>query len=166
MCVLQVWFELYLLNDLCLRTSHVRKSKTSRVFQVFWPPTLSGSVVDLDLWINIEGGIGIVCTCLPILRSLFRVLLPSSFLSYFSRNSRSDGPHELKDQFNIRGRLRRIPSATAKEDELSNPETGLGSNWRPEQWSSSKTLNDSKPDIGISVEGITRVPAKGSSNVI
>lgn len=87
----------------------------------------SGSSVDLDIWINIESGIGIVCTCLPILRPLFRVILPRSFLARFSHDSVEDGPYKLTNKSNIRGKLRRIPSDLARENEPVNQDDTLGS---------------------------------------
>lgn len=84
------------------------------------------------MWVNVECGIGIVCTCLPILRPLFRVILPRSVLARFSNDPVDDGPYKLTNQPNIRGKLRRIPSNLAGYNEPESQEDTLGSGWRHE----------------------------------
>lgn len=45
-----------------------------------------GSVIHLAIWINVECNIGIVCTCLPVMRTLLQRLDPVIFHSRVSRS--------------------------------------------------------------------------------
>jgi hypothetical protein len=107
-CFSIVWYS---------RTSPVRPARIPIYRELRKLTAFKGSVVPLDIWINVESSIGIVCICLPSMRPLLTAMIPASWRAFFSR--RVDGTQKsftLTDQSNIRGRLRRIPSdATSNE---------------------------------------------------
>ena len=78
-----------------------------------------GSVIPLDIWINVESSIGIVCICLPRMRPLISVLIPSGWRAFIcGTQAGSKDSYTLTGQSNIRGRLRRIPSNATSNVEL------------------------------------------------
>lgn len=79
----------------------------------------AGSVIPLDIWINVESSIGIVCICLPRMRPLISVLIPSGWRAFIcGTQTGSKDSYTLTGQSNIRGRLRRIPSNATLNEEL------------------------------------------------
>lgn len=80
---------------------------------------LAGSVIPLDIWINVESSIGIVCICLPRMRPLISVLIPSGWRAFVcGTQAGSKDSYTLTGQSNIRGRLERIPSNATSHVEL------------------------------------------------
>lgn len=79
----------------------------------------TGSVIPLDIWINVESSLGIVCICLPRMRPLLAVLIPAGWRAFVCGSPNgSKESYTLTDQSNIRGRLRRIPSTATSNTEL------------------------------------------------
>lgn len=109
-----VYIEKLVFNDITCTISYTLSPSR------FDNSSTPGSSVYLQLWTNVESGIGIVCTCLPILRPLFCLILPRSFLARFSHDSADDDPYKLTNLSHIRGKLKRIPS---NDDGVNKPDS-------------------------------------------
>ena len=109
------------------------------------------------MWVNIECSIGIVCTCLPVMRPLIRVILPASSRPPLSRSS--DNVHKsyltLTDQPHIRGKLRRISSHSDDTQRASGSGSSAALGPRHKAWYSNVVPLRDRKDKELSIDNET-----------
>lgn len=121
------------------------------------PLHTTGSVYHLAIWINVECNIGVVCTCLPVMRTLVQKIYPVAFLSRFSRSrggySSQKGSQRLTDEENSRISQKKTVTSTVEGVGLSRTSIDRGgSKSKYSAWVSNKKQSKNEGDMTGSME--------------
>lgn len=116
-----------------------------------------GTVVHLAIWINVECNIGIVCTCLPVMRTLVQKLQPLFLRSHFSRSRSGYGSQKgstrLTDSEN--SRISQKKTVTSTVEGVGTPRKSMdkgGSKGKNNSWFSNKRPLRNDDDMMGSME--------------
>lgn len=117
----------------------------------------TGSVYHLAIWINVECNIGIVCTCLPVMRTLMQRIYPISFLSRFSRSrsgyNSQKGSQRLSDEENSGISQKKTVTSTVEGVGMPRPSMDRGgSRGKYNVWLPNKKHSKNEGDMTGSME--------------